>query len=71
MRAISGTVIGVEALGVNAMSGKESQSVVEEGNGTGSGLGGTQLSEGEPRVVVDGDVQLFALFICGTGWPVS
>ena len=39
MGAISGAVIGVEALGVDAMSGEESESVVEEGDGTGSGLG--------------------------------
>src|SRR5579872_5391759 len=40
MGAISGAVIGVEALGVDAMSGEESESVVEKGDGTGSGLGG-------------------------------
>ena len=58
-RAITGAVIGVNALGLNAMVLEESEGGVEEGQSAVSGFIGEELGEGETAVVVEGDVEIF------------
>ena len=53
----AGTVVGVDALGVEAMSFEEGQGGVEEGDGTAGGFVGEELGEGEAGVIVNGDVE--------------
>ena len=55
--AIAGAVVGVDALGGDAVPGKEGEGGVEESDGTASGLVGEELGEGEAGMVVDGDVE--------------
>ena len=55
--AVAGAVVGVDALGVDAMLFKEGESGVEEGDGAGGGFIREELSEGHAGMVVDGDVE--------------
>ena len=57
MGTIAGAIVGVAALGLDAVSGKESEGGMEEGDGTLGGFIGEELGKGEAGMVVDGDVQ--------------
>ena len=54
--AVAGAVVGVEALGVNAVFGKEGQGGVEEDDGAGGGFIWEELGEGASGMVGDGAV---------------
>ena len=55
--AVAGTVVGGDALSVDAVSFEEGQGGVEEGDGTAGGFVGEELREGAAGVIVDGDVE--------------
>src|SRR6266853_975844 len=57
--AVAGAIVGVNALGVDAVLLEEGQGGMEEGDGALRGFIGEELGEGEAGVVVDGDVQIF------------
>jgi hypothetical protein len=59
VRAISRTVVGHEALNLDAQRGEVSQSVAQEGDGAGSAFIGKDLSEGNAGGIVDGDMDVF------------
>ena len=59
MRAVAGAVVGVEALGVDAVLAEEGEGGVKEGDGTGGRFVWEELSESEAGVIVDGDVEIF------------
>ena len=53
----AGPVVGVDALGVDAVSFEEGQGGVEESDGTAGGFVWEELGEGAAGVIVDGDVE--------------
>ena len=57
--AVAGAIVGVNALGGDAMLLKEGESGVEEGDGALGGFIGEELGEGQAAVIVDGDVEIF------------
>jgi hypothetical protein len=57
VRAIAGTIVGVEALGLDAVAAEEGEGGVEESDGAGGGLIWEELGEREAGMIVDGDVE--------------
>jgi hypothetical protein len=57
VRAIAGTVVGVEALGLDGVLAEEGERGVEESDGAGGGLVWEELGESEAGMIVDGDVE--------------
>ena len=55
--AVAGAVVGVNALGFDAVLLEESQGGVEEGDGALCGFIREELGEGQAGVVIDGDVE--------------
>ncbi len=55
--AVAGAIVGVDALGGDAVPGKEGEGGVEESDGAAGGLVREELGEGETGMVVDGDVE--------------
>jgi hypothetical protein len=78
VRPIAGAIVGVDALGGDAVLLEEGESGVEEGDGALGGFVGEELGESQAAVVVDGDVEVFpagaadviALAVAGDAWPV-
>ena len=55
--AVAGAIVGVDALGGDAVPGKEGEGGVEESDGAAGGLIWEELSEGEAGMIIDGDVE--------------
>ena len=55
--AVAGAIVGVDALGGDAVPGEEGESGVEESDGAAGGLIWEELGESEAGMVVDGDVE--------------
>ena len=53
MAAITGAVVAVEPLRGDAVTSKEGQRGVQEADGTGGGLIGPELSEGDAGMIID------------------
>ena len=56
--AVAGTVVGIETLWLDAEVLEESERGVEKGDGTLSGFVWQELSEGDPGMIIDGDVKI-------------
>ena len=63
--AVGGTVVRVDALDADAEFFEEGQGGVEEGDDTACGFIREELCEGDARVVVDGDVEVFPACAAG------
>ncbi len=55
--AVAGAIVGVDALGFEAVLLEEGEGGVEEGDGAVGGFIPEELSEGEAGMIVDGDVK--------------
>ena len=55
--AVAGAVVGIDALGFDAVLLEEAECGVEEGDGAAGGFVREELSEGETGMIVDGDVE--------------
>ena len=56
--AVAGAVIGVDALGFDAVAVEEGEGGMQESDGTARGLIWEELSESEAGMIVDGDVEI-------------
>jgi hypothetical protein len=57
MGAVTGAVVRIEALGLDAVFCEESQGGVEEGDGALRGFIGEELGESQTGMIIDGDVE--------------